>query len=130
MRSIIDLINEKLNISSKSNVHKFKELEPEEIEGPETPGKDYFDDDVVIIGWPFKDKHDKNYKRTKDYIRSHGFSICNDLEMIEDAEFFDYFCYVLHTDPEEFFTSANANDNNELNCYIYGPEGVEGYSEK
>lgn len=119
MKDLNNFILEKLKVNSKSNVHKFKELEPEEIEGPETPGKDYFDDDVVIIGWPFKDKNDKNYKRTKEYIRKEGYSVYNDLEEIEDQDMFDWFCYAKHPD-----------NGSEINCYVYGPEGAQGYSEK
>lgn len=118
MRSIIDLINEKLKVSSKSKINKNEPLEPDEIEGPETPGKDYFDDDVIIIGWPFKDKNDKNYKRTKEYISKKRYSVYNDLEDIEDSDMWDWFCYATHENEQE------------LNCYVYGPEGAQCYSEK
>ena len=116
MKDIDYFIQEKLKVNSKSKINKSEPLEPEEVEGPETPGKDYFDEDVVIIGWPFKKKNDDNYKKTKEYIRTHGYRIFNDLEDIEDKEMFDWFCYATHEDEKE------------LNCYVYGPEGVQGYS--
>lgn len=119
MKDINNFIQEKLKVSSKSKVNKNEPLEPEEVEGPETPGKDYYDEDVVIIGWPFKKKNDDDYKKTKEYIRTHGYRIFNDLEDIEDRDMWDWFCYVQHP-----------NDGSEVNCYVYGPEGAQGYSEK
>ena len=110
MKSINDYIIEKFKISSKNAKQKY--LDPEDIEGPETPGEDYFGEEVTIIGWPFKDKNDKNYKRTKEYIRKEGYSVYNDLEEIEDQDMWDYFCYACHKD--EF----------EVDCYVYGSEGA------
>jgi len=118
MKDINSFIQEKLKVSSKSKINKNEPLEPDEIEGPETPGKDYFDDDVIIIGWPFKDKNDKNYKRTKEYISKKRYSVYNDLEDIEDSDMWDWFCYATHENEQE------------LNCYLYGPEGAQCYSEK
>ena len=125
MKDINNFIQEKLKVSSKSKVNRSEPLEPEEVEGPETPGKDYFDEDVVIIGWPFKKKNDDNYKKTKEYIRTHGYRIFNDLEDIDDKEMFDWFCYAYVTG-----VSNEAIWQQEVNCYVYGPEGAQGYSEK
>ena len=119
MKDLLEIIQEKLKVNSKSKINNIEPLKPEEIEGPETPGKDYFDEDVVIIGWPFKDKNDQNYKKTKEYIRNERYSIYNDLEDIEDQDMWDYFCYAIHPD-----------DKLEINCYVYGPEGAQGYGEK
>jgi hypothetical protein len=119
MKQLYVFINEKLKVSSKSKINKNEPLEPEEVEGPETPGKDYFDEGVVIIGWPFKKKNDDNYNKTKEYIRTNGYRIFSDLEDIDDKEMFDWFCYAKHPD-----------DDTQINCYVYGPEGVQGYSEK
>jgi len=119
MKDIDYFIQEKLKVNAKSKINKNEPLEADEIEGPETPGKDYFDEDVVIIGWPFKDKNDQNYKKTKEYIKKEGYSVYNDLEDIEDSDMWDWFCYAQHP-----------NDGSEINCYVYGPEGAQGYSEK
>lgn len=118
MKHLKDIITEKLKISSKSKINKSEPLEPDIIEGPETPGKDYFDEDVIIIGKPFQNKKDTSYKETKEYIRKNGYRIFNDLEDIEDSDMYDWFCYAAH------------KDDRELNCYVYGPEGVVGYIEK
>ena len=125
MKDLKKIIQEKLKVSSKSKVNRSEPLEPEEVEGPETSGKDYFDEDVVIIGWPFKKKNDDNYKKTKEYIRTHGYRIFSDLEDIEDKEMFDWFCYAYVTG-----VSNEAIWQQEVNCYAYGPEGAQGYSEK
>jgi hypothetical protein len=119
MKDINYFIQEKLKVNSKSKINNMEPLEPEEIEEVETPGKDYFDEDITIIGWPFKKKNDKNYQDTKEYIRNKGYLIYNDLEEIEDKDMFDWFCYAKHPD-----------DDTQINCYVYGPEGVQGYSEK
>ena len=119
MKDLNNFIIEKLKVNSKSKINKNEPLEADEIEGPETPGKDYFDDDVVIIGWPFKNKNDQNYKKTKEYIRKEGYSVYNDLEEIEDQDMWDYFCYASHI-----------GDKSKVNCYVYGPEGAQAYGEK
>ena len=124
MKTLDNFIQEKLKINSKSKINKNEPLEADEIEGPETPGKDYFNEDVVIIGWPFKDKNDPNYKKTKEYIKKWGYSVYNDLEDIEDKDMWDYFCYA--QPPNDGFEISDS----EINCYVYGPEGVIGYNEK
>ena len=53
MKSIVDSINEKLKINKNTKISKRDYIEPEDIEDMETPGKDYFGDDVVIVGKPF-----------------------------------------------------------------------------
>lgn len=118
MKDLKKIIQEKLKVSSKLKVNRSEPLEPEEVEGPETPGKDYFDEDIVIIGKPFQNKKDTSYKETKEYIRKNGYRIFNDLEDIDDKEMFDWFCYATHKDEQE------------LNCYVYGDAGVIGYIEK
>ena len=123
MKFLKDIILEKLKVNSKLKINKNEPLEADEIEGPETSGKDYFDEDVVIIGWPFKDKNDPNYKRTKEYIKKEGYSVYNDLEEIDDKDMFDWFCYAYINEDTPWGTK-------EVNCYAYGPEGVQGYSEK
>ena len=119
MKELKEIIREKLTITKDSKINTTKYLEPIEIEDPETPGEDYFGEEVIIIGWPFKDKNDPNYKNTKEYIKKERYSVYNDLEEIEDQEMWDYFCYAQHP-----------NDKSEINCYVYGPEGVQAYRKK
>lgn len=118
MKNLNEILIEKLTISSKTKVNKKDYLDPEDIKDIETPGKDYFGEDVVIIGLPFKNKNDKNYKTTKEYIKNmsvDGYSIYNDLEDIDNLNEYDkdtYFAYACH------------KGDKEINCYVYGPEGI------
>ena len=75
MKRICNYLNEQLKVNSKSKVHNLKPLEPEEIKGPETPGKDYFDEDVTIIGWPFQKPKDDNHKKTMQYIANEHYQM-------------------------------------------------------
>lgn len=124
MKVINNFINEKLIINKNTKISsKGEYIEPEDIEGPETPGKDYFDEDVIIIGWPFKIddfiKRANNYLKTLRYIRKSPYRVQNDIEDVIDnlgdlCNKDTYLIYVAH------------KDTYELNCYIYGPESVYG----
>ena len=118
MKSIIDLINERLIINKSTKISKRDYIEPEDIENMETPGKDYFGDDVIIVGKQFTKKgKDQNYLETLRYIRKSKYLVYNDLEDIEDLENYEWFVYACH------------KGDKELNCYVYGPEGVYGIDE-
>lgn len=117
MKSINDYIVEKFKLNSKT-LKKSEYLEPEEIKDPETPGKDYLNNDVIIIGWPFQKEGDENYKKTKEYIKKCHYRINYDFGDIDDPEFFDWFCYAINTDKRFF------NSEKEVNCYVYGTEGA------
>lgn len=115
MKEIKEFITEKFKLNSK-NISKPKYLEPEEVKGPETPGEDYWDEEVTIIGWPFQEKNDENYKKTIEYIRKSHYQIWNSYEDIEEKDMFDWFCYALKSDE--------GSSGNEVNCYVYGTEGA------
>ena len=119
MKELNNFIQEKLKVNAKLKIDKNEPLEPDEVKGPETPGKDYFDDEVIIIGWPFQKINDDNYTKTKEYIKRNHYYVYNDYGEIEDPESWDWFCYAQH--PE---------DGDELNCYVYAEEGVLAYGEK
>lgn len=123
MKTINNYLVEKFKLNSKTS-KKSEYLEPEEIEDPETPGKDYWGDDVIIIGWPFQEKNDENYNKTKEYIRKCHYQIYNDYEEIDHPEFFDWFCYAISTDKR--FSSGEK----EVNCYVYGTEGAIALNKK
>jgi len=112
MKTLNKYIIEGLKIDSKTKVNNPNLIDIKKIKGPETPGKDYFGEEITIIGWPFKDKQDINYKKTKEYIRKNGYMIYNDLEEIEYPEYYDYFVY------------AGYEGYSEVNCYTYGEDGV------
>lgn len=101
---------------NSKNVKQSEYLEPEEIEDPETQGKDYWDEDITIIGWPFQKEGDENYNKTKEYIKKHHYRINNDFGDIDNPEFFDWFCYAMK--------------DNEINCYVYGTEGAIALNKK
>ena len=124
MKVINNFINEKLIINKNTKISKRDYIEPEDIEGPETPGKDYFNEDIIIIGRPFKNIKSKqtkeNYLYSLHYIKDNGYSIYNDLGDIDNLNEYDkdtYFVYACH------------KDDKEVNCYIYGPDGVYGVDE-
>jgi len=118
MKNLDEFVIEKLKINKNVKIKEEKFLEPEDVIGPETPGKDYFDEDVIIIGWPFQKENDENHKKTKEYIKKEGYRIYNDLNEIEDQDMFDWFCYACH------------KDDSEVNCYVYGSEGAIALNEK
>lgn len=126
MKSIVDSINEKLIINKNTKISKKDYLEPEDIKGPETPGKDYFNEDVVIIGWPFKIddfiKKTNNYLKTLRYIRKSLYRVQNDVEDVMDNS--GDLC-----NKDTYLIYAAHKDSQELNCYIYGPDGVYGVDE-
>lgn len=118
MKGINNFIYEKLKINKNTKISKRDYIEPEDIEDMETPGKDYFGDDVVIVGKPFTTKpKDQNYLETLRYIRKSKYLVYNDLEDIEGIENYKWFVYACH------------KGDNELNCYVYGPDGVYGVDE-
>lgn len=117
MKYINDYIVEKFKINSK-NIKNKKYLEPEEVEGPETPGIDYWNEEITIIGWPFQEKNDENYKKTKEYIRKSHYQIWNDYEEIDEKDMFDWFCYAVKSDE------GSPGSEKEVNCYVYGTEGA------
>lgn len=126
MKSIVDSINEKLIINKNTKISKKDYIEPEDIEGPETPGKDYFDEDVLIIGWPFKMvdffTRANNYLKTLRYIRKSLYIVQNDVEDVIDNS--GDLC-----NKDTYLIYAAHKDSQELNCYIYGSEGVYGIDE-
>jgi hypothetical protein len=125
MKSIVDLINEKLIINKNTKISKKRDyIEPEDIEDMENPGKDYFGDDVVLIGKPFQNVRSgqtkQNFLDALHYIRKNGYTIYNDLADIDNLNEYPkdtYFIYACH------------KGDKELNCYVYGPEGVYGVDE-
>ena len=121
MKSIVDSINEKLKINKNTKISKRDYIEPEDIEDMETPGKDYFGEDVVIVGKPFTKKDgDQNYLDALRYIRKSKYVVYNDLADIDNLD--DY-------DDNAYFVYAAHKGDKELNCYTYGPEGVYGVDE-
>ena len=114
MKSINYYIVEKFKISSKNAKQKY--LDPEDIEGPETPAEDYQNEPCIIIGKPFKNKQDKNYKETKDLL-SNVYSknpITYGYDDIEEKDMFDWFVF------------AKQLEYKEIGCFGYGHEGVIG----
>ena len=121
MKVINNFINEKLKINKNTKISKRDYIEPEDIEDMETPGKDYFGDDVVIVGKPFTKKgKDQNYIDALRYIRKSKYLVYNDLADIDNLD--DY-------DDNAYFAYAAHKGDKELNCYVYGPEGVYGVDE-
>lgn len=118
MKHLSTYILEKFKINKNTKIEDY--LDPTEFTQLETPGKDYFGEDVTIIGFPFKTKQDDNYKKSKEYIKKKGYSIWYDLEDFEDKDMFEWFVYAgkLKEQP------------NTIDCYSYGPEGVVAIKEK
>lgn len=109
----------KINKTTKFNSIEDKYLEPEEIKGPETEGEDYNGDTVTIIGWPFNKKGDENYRKTWKYIKQEHYSVWNDLDCIDDIDSFEWFVY-----------ACSEQSSNTVDCWVYGPEGVQALREK
>lgn len=121
MKGINNFIYEKLKINKNTKISKRDYIEPEDIEDMETPGKDYFDEDVIIVGKPFTKKDgDKNYLDALRYIRKSKYLVNNDLGDIDNLD--DY-------DDNAYFVYAAHKGDKELNCYTYGPDGVYGVDE-
>lgn len=94
MKTLNYFIQEKLKVNSKSKISS-EVLRPEEIKGPETPGKDSNDEDITIIGKPFKTVKDTNYKESIELIKDRGDIILKDIYELDEDELkeFDWFVY-------------------------------------
>ena len=112
MKIIKEYILEALKINSKSKVHGSGLLDPEDFKDMETPGYNWDGEEMILIGKPFKNKNTKEYAETKEYIKTSGYKVYNDLEDIDNKENFDYFIY------------ARYDTDNEINCFVYGFEGA------
>ena len=119
MKDLVSFISEKLQIKKTDKI-KEKILNPEEIEGPETPAIDYNGEPCIIIGKAFKNKEDKNYKETRDLLfnKYHKNPITYDFEDIEEKDMFDWFVY------------AKQPKWKEIGCFAYDPSGVQAIEEK
>lgn len=111
MKILQKYIIEKLSISNY--------LKPEEFTEFETLGQDKYGDKVIIIGIPFKNKKDPNWKKTSSYIHEHRFDIETDIEFHEDDKDFkdhEYWCYAIY---KEYYDHSST-----LHCYSYDKEGI------
>lgn len=115
MIQLNNYITEKLKINSKSkvNVNNIEILDPKDFDNSfEHIGYDYNGNEIVILGKPFKDKNDKNYKESKNLIKRDGYEIHYDLEdMLSDAPKSEYYIYACPDDMEVY-------------CYVYGELGA------
>lgn len=118
MKSLNKLINEKLKLSKNNKFEGI--LEPEDIEGPETEGEDYNGDKVMIIGWPFNKKGDENYRRTWKYIKQKHYWVWNDIDSIDYIE----------NENQWFVYACSEQSPTTVDCWVYGPEGVQALREK
>jgi len=114
MKYINNFISEKL-IINKNTKFKKNYIEPEDIEGPETPGKDSNGEDITIIGKPFKSIKDKSYTENIWIIQDKGDIIEKDLYEFDEDELgdFKWFAYI------KYKTSGHT-----VFCCGYGLNGV------
>jgi len=119
MKDLVGFVNEKLQINKTSKIIP-RILDPEEIEGPETPAIDYNDEPCIIIGKAFKNKEDKNYKETRDLISNKYYNnpITYDFDDIDEKDMFDWFVY------------AKQHKWKEIGCFPYDSSGVQVIEEK
>lgn len=114
MKNLNKFILEKLKINSKSKINNIEILDPKDFDNSfEHNGFDYNGDSILIIGKPFKDKNDKNYKESKEFIKENGLMIYNDLEDI-----------LLDAPNSEYYIYACPGDDMEVDCYVYGTDGA------
>ncbi len=116
MKDIDYFIQEKLKINSKSKINT-EVLEPQDIKGPETPGKDSNNEDIIIIGKPFKSSSDINYKENINLIKDKGDIILKDIDEFDENELdgFEWFVYF-----------KRKTSGHTVFCCGYGYEGVYG----
>ena len=122
MKSLTQYLLEKLKVNSNSKISKNRNseyLEPDEFEQDFTEGEDYNGEKVIVIGKPFKDENDPDGKQAANLVAKKMkenrmiLFVCslNDAkDMMDNPEEVDYWCYAM-------------NDN-EIACFVYGPDGV------
>ena len=106
MKYIKDYISEALKINSKSKVNDSGILHPNDFRDMETPGFTWDDEDIFLIGKPFKDKNSKEYIETMNYIKEKKYKIGNTFDDM-DKDDFEYFAY------------ARFENDDEVNCFVY-----------
>ena len=115
MKNISNFILEKLKISKNTKINKdFDDdvLLPNEFKKLENIGINYNGEQVLVLGKPFKDRNDKNWEISMNFIQDNDFEIINGFDDIDNKEDFDYFVY------------ACSEDNMEVYCYVYDSSGV------
>lgn len=112
MKNINIFILEKLKINSNTKINNTNIISPENFDDTcEHIGIDYNGEEVLVLGKPFKDRNDKNWEITMDYIHNNEYLIIHGFDSIDNKEDYEYYVYV-------------SNDEMEVSCYPYDKNGV------